>query len=82
MTTVNITQPAQYLPKEKSAAVAYLLLFLLGIFGVHQFYLGKTGRGVGYLLTAAWLSIGCWIDLFTLPAQVRQVNTQRRLGIR
>jgi TM2 domain-containing membrane protein YozV len=68
--------------KDKSLGLAYVLLILLGILGVHQFYLGKFGRGTGYLLTAGWLTVGCWIDLFTLPSQVRTVNTQRRLGIR
>lgn len=67
---------------DKSVGVAYLLLIFLGVFGVHQFYLGKAGRGVGYLFTAAWLTAGMWIDLFTLPSQVRAVNTQRRMGIR
>jgi len=59
---------------EKSLALAYLLWFLFGILGVHQFYLGKVGRGVSYVFTAAWLTVGWWIDLFTLPRQVRQVN--------
>ena len=44
--------------------------------GGHQFYLGKTGRAVSYLLTCGWIGVGPLIDLFTLPAQVRQVNTQ------
>lgn len=59
----------------KSLGVAYTLWFFFGIFGVHQFYLGKTGRGVGYLLTAAWGLIGWFIDLFTLPTQVKRINT-------
>ncbi|TNM37667.1 TM2 domain-containing protein [Nocardioides albidus] len=66
----------------KSLAIAYLLWLFLGIFGVHHFYLSKVGRGVGYLLTFAWCTIGWWIDLFTLPAQVRQVNLARSMGRR
>lgn len=58
----------------KSTGTAYLLWFFLGAFGGHQFYLGKTGRAVSYLLTFGWLTVGVWIDLFTLPAQVRQTN--------
>ena len=67
---------------DKSVGVAYLLLIFLGIFGAHQFYLDKIGRGVGYFFTLGWLTIGLWIDLFTLASQVRAVNTQRRMGIR
>jgi hypothetical protein len=69
-------------PADKSVGLAYVLWFFLGVFGAHQFYLGKIGRGVGYLLTFAWLTIGLWIDLFTLPAQIRAVNAQRRAGLR
>ncbi|MEU8259300.1 TM2 domain-containing protein [Micromonospora sp. NPDC048999] len=58
----------------KSVGTAYLLWFFLGALGVHQFYLGKTGRAVSMLLTFGWLTIGLWIDLFTLPRQVRAIN--------
>lgn len=51
---------------------------LFGLLGVHHFYLGKVGRGVGYLLTLGWLGIGLVIDLFTIPAQVRMVNAFAR----
>lgn len=61
----------------KSLGVAYVLLFTLGLFGGHQFYLGKAGRGVGYLFTGGWFTVGCLIDLFTLPSQVRTVNALR-----
>ena len=45
--------------KEKS--VAAILCFFLGCFGVHKFYLRKTGAGVTYLLITiflGWLGIG------------------------
>ena len=67
---------------DKSVGVAYLLLIFLGLFGAHQFYLDKIGRGVGYFFTLGWLTVGLWIDLFTLTSQVRAINTQRRMGIR
>lgn len=74
---------APYLPvAEKSLAVAYLLWFFLGWLGIHQFYLGKVGRGVGYVLTAAWFFIAWWVDLFTLPAQVKRVNFEHQVGLR
>lgn len=74
--------PGVYPIADKSVAVAYLLWFFLGWFGVHHFYLGKGGRGIGYLLTCAWLTIGWWVDLFTLPAQVKRVNLEQRAGLR
>ncbi|MEU2611943.1 TM2 domain-containing protein [Micromonospora sp. NPDC007271] len=58
----------------KSVGTAYVLWFFLGALGIHQFYLGKTARAVSMLLTFGWLTIGLWIDLFTLPGQVRKVN--------
>jgi len=54
----------------------------LGWFGAHHFYLGQSGRGVGYLLTCAWLTVGWWVDLFTLPSQVKRINFGRRAGLR
>lgn len=35
---------------QKSRIAAALLAFLFGIFGVHNFYLGNTGKGVSQLL--------------------------------
>jgi hypothetical protein len=67
---------------EKSLLAAYILLILLGPLGIHQFYLGKHGRGLLYLLTFGVATLACWWDIFTLPAQTRQVNTQRAVGTR
>ncbi|WP_430783136.1 TM2 domain-containing protein [Actinoplanes sp. G11-F43] len=60
----------------KQTGIAYLLWFFLGGLGIHQFYLGKTVRGVIYLFTLGILGIGLLIDLFTLPSQVREVNAK------
>lgn len=74
--------PGVALVEDKSLAIAYLLWFFIGWIGVHHFYLGKVGRGIGYLLTFAWVTFGWWVDLFTLPAQVKRINSERRAGLR
>jgi TM2 domain-containing membrane protein YozV len=60
--------------QEKSVGIAYLLWFFLGALGIHQFYLGRTGRAISYIFTFGWLGVGLLIDLFTLPGQVRKAN--------
>lgn len=64
--------------RDRSLALAYLLWFFLGLLGVHQMYLGKVGRGIGYIFTGAWLTVGWWVDLITLPSQVQRINSSGR----
>lgn len=66
----------------KSTGIAYLLWFFVGALGVHKFYLGKVGMGIAYIFTLGFLTIGLWMDLFTLPRQVRQANMLRRAEVR
>ena len=61
-----------------STLIAYILLFVGGVFGVHRFYLRKFGTGLLYLLTGGLFGIGCIYDFFTLPMQVRDANTEER----
>ena len=63
---------------EKSVGVAYLFLIFAGIFGAHQFYLGRVGRGVLYVCTLGGFGVLVLIDLFSLPGQVAMVNVGRR----
>lgn len=44
---------------QKSKIAAALLAFFLGVFGVHKFYLGRTGAGITMLIcgTIGWLLI-------------------------
>ena len=60
--------------EQKSKGTAYLLWAFFGLFGAHQFYLGKTGRALSMLFTLGWLTIGLWVDMFTLGKQTRRVN--------
>lgn len=73
-----MTQP----PQLKSLAVAYLLCIFLGVFGAHYFYLGVERRAIIYLLTFGCLTLGVWIDLFTLPGEVRRINQRILSGAR
>jgi TM2 domain-containing membrane protein YozV len=46
----------------KSQSTAFLLSWLLGIFGVDRFYLGFTGLGIAKLLTCGGAGIWALID--------------------
>ena len=35
---------------KKDKIIAAILAWFLGVFGIHRFYLGQTGMGIGYLL--------------------------------
>src|SRR5215831_14170916 len=65
---------------KKTALVAYLLWFFLGLFGGHNFYLKRTGVAVtqlilsltlvGMLITIVWV----FVDAFLIPGWVRMQN--------
>jgi len=69
-----------YEANKKTALVAYLLWFFLGLFGAHNFYLGRTGVAVaqlilslilvGMIITIFWVLV----DAFLIPSWVRQQN--------
>ncbi|MDG1689627.1 MAG: TM2 domain-containing protein, partial [Flavobacteriales bacterium] len=46
--------------------VAIVLLLLVGVLGIHKFYLGQIGPGILYLLTGGLCGIGLIIDLIKL----------------
>lgn len=50
----------------KSKTVALLLAILIGTWGVHNFYVGKTGKGVFQLLTFGGLGIWTLIDIIKI----------------
>ena len=51
---------------DKSKKTALLLCAVGGIFGAHQFYVGRIGRGLLYLCTGGLIFVG-WIgDLISI----------------
>ena len=82
----------QYDANKKSAGIAYLLWFFLGMFGAHRFYLSQTGTGVAILVLTVfsfllmivgigfftiWIP-GIWVfvDLFLIPGMARKYNSE------
>jgi TM2 domain-containing membrane protein YozV len=65
---------------KKTALVAYILWFFLGLFGGHNFYLKRTGVAVaqliltltivGMVVTVIWVLV----DAFLIPGWVRNQN--------
>lgn len=54
----------EYSPK--SRLVAAVLAFFFGVFGVHRFYVGKTGTGIAMILTIGGLGIWAFIDFIMI----------------
>ncbi len=46
----------------KSRAVAAILAWFLGIFGIHRFYVGKTGTGILMIVTLGGVGVWAIID--------------------
>jgi TM2 domain-containing membrane protein YozV len=59
--------------------VAWVLATFLGVFGIHRFYMGKWVTGIIYLLTGGLVGIGLLYDLWTLNAQVGEINRRELL---
>lgn len=51
---------------DKNYAITLLLCYFFGTFGIHRFYVGKTGTGIAQLLTGGGCGIWSTIDLLLI----------------
>jgi TM2 domain-containing membrane protein YozV len=81
--TANMTQPqrewfyAEYEQARKDETVGILLALFLGTFGIHHFYLRRTGLGILYLCFF-WSGITAilgFVECFLMPERVRVYNS-------
>jgi TM2 domain-containing membrane protein YozV len=66
----------------KSGLTAFIFwaLGLVGLCGLHRFYVGRPFTGILWLLTFGLLGFGQLFDLFFLGSMVRQANILNGLG--
>ena len=73
----------QYEAVRRDEVVGILLALFLGSFGLHHFYLRRTGLGILYLCFC-WTSIPGFLGLvecFFMPGRVREFNAIQAAGI-
>jgi hypothetical protein len=73
----------QYEAVRRDEIVGVLLALLLGCFGVHHFYLGRTGMGILYLCFF-WTGIPAilgFVECFFMPGRVRMYNAIQAAAI-
>lgn len=57
---------------------AYMLWFPLGIFGLHQLYLGRKKWALLYLLTGGFFAVGWIIDAFRIKQLLNEQNKKKK----
>ncbi|MFZ0302875.1 MAG: NINE protein [Terracidiphilus sp.] len=73
----------QYESVKRDEIVGILLALFLGTFGIHHFYLRRTGLGILYCLLF-WTGIPSllgFIECFFMPGRVREFNAIQAAGI-
>ena len=73
----------QYEAVRRDEVVGILLALFLGSFGIHHFYLRRTGLGILYLCFC-WTEIPGFlgvIECFFMPGRVREFNAIQAAGI-
>lgn len=59
----------------KKKKVALLLCIFGGFLGLHQFYIGKTGKGILYMFTGGLFTLGWMFDIVqALTGSFRDAN--------
>ena len=53
---------------DKSRGIAFMLAIVLGVFGAHRFYVGKTGTGLLMLVTIGGLGIWYLYDVIMVAS--------------
>jgi hypothetical protein len=73
----------QYESVRRDEIVGILLALFLGTFGVHHFYLRRTGLGILYccLFWSGIPSLLGFIECFFMPGRVREFNAIQAAGI-
>lgn len=73
----------QYEAMRRDEVVGVLLALFLGTFGIHHFYLRRTGLGILYCVFC-WTSVPTllgFIECFFMPGRVREFNAIQAAGI-
>ena len=74
---------AEFAHARRDEVIGVLLAIFLGNFGIHQFYLRRTGLGILYLCFF-WTGISAilgFIDAFFMPGRVRRYNAEQAVYI-
>jgi hypothetical protein len=66
--SLPVPSPSSARPSDKSRGVALALAVVLGVFGAHRFYVGKTGTGVLQACTLGGLGLWYLYDCIIVGA--------------
>lgn len=62
--------------------MAYFLLVLFGILGIHRLYFEHWVWAVLYFFTGGFFLVGVIVDIFLIPSYVREYNERlERIGV-